>query len=260
MFHVGQLFGILIALCSLQACSTHTSATSTASSPPSLATRDAILKRVAIVVVTPQSNLDHWALRQIESRPSSSDADGGSATPISPDGYLLTANHIIHHAENNNIFVLYHQNHRLVPHPARIVWQSKTADLAILHIATPTPNFYTWVPHTESIKAGTPILHGGMATVLNSPTGHLETSISPCNFFTPFQKFQIDLPLKPGDSGGPVCTTHGNLIGINSSVEFLVPMETPYFINSEAIRPNSNRIESILRKDRKSRLNSKTQR
>jgi hypothetical protein len=39
-------------------------------------------------------------------------------------------------------------------------------------------------------------------------------------------------------------------VGINSAVEFLVPMETAFFIDSEASRPSIRRIESLMRTDR----------
>ena len=60
----------------------------------------------------------------------------------------------------------------------------------------------------------------------------------------------MDLPLQPGDSGGPVVDAHGGLVGINSAVEFLVPMETAFFVDSEGNRPNTRKIESIIQSDR----------
>jgi S1-C subfamily serine protease len=56
--------------------------------------------------------------------------------------------------------------------------------------------------------------------------------------------------LQPGDSGGPVVDAAGDLVGINSAVEFLVPMETAFFIDSEASRPSIRRIESLMSADR----------
>ena len=64
--------------------------------------------------------------------------------------------------------------------------------------------------------------------------------------FTGTRKFKIDIPLQPGDSGGPVVDAYGNLVGINSAVEFLVPMETAFFVDSEANRPNTRMIDSLV--------------
>ncbi len=64
------------------------------------------------------------------------------------------------------------------------------------------------------------------------------------------KKFKIDIPLQPGDSGGPVVDARGKLVGINTAVEYLVPMETAFFLDSEASRPNTRKIEALMRKDR----------
>jgi hypothetical protein len=39
-------------------------------------------------------------------------------------------------------------------------------------------------------------------------------------------------------------------VGINSAVEFLVPMETPFFIDSEGNRPNTRMIDTLIQQDR----------
>jgi hypothetical protein len=39
-------------------------------------------------------------------------------------------------------------------------------------------------------------------------------------------------------------------VGINSAVEFLVPMETAFFIDSEGNRPNIRFIGAVIEKDR----------
>ena len=43
---------------------------------------------------------------------------------------------------------------------------------------------------------------------------------------------------------------YGNLVGINSAVEFLVPMETAFFVDSEGNRPNTRMIDALVRLDR----------
>ncbi len=75
-------------------------------------------------------------------------------------------------------------------------------------------------------------------------------SLPPTGPITRTRKFKIDIPLQPGDSGGPVVDATGGLVGINSAVEFLVPMETAFFVDSEASRPNPAMIESLIENDR----------
>lgn len=64
------------------------------------------------------------------------------------------------------------------------------------------------------------------------------------------QKFDMDLPLMPGDSGGPVVDSSGRLVGVNSSVQVFDTGVNAYFISSTGVRPNLNKIESLIRADR----------
>ncbi|NQX02918.1 hypothetical protein HQ447_19850, partial [bacterium] len=50
--------------------------------------------------------------------------------------------------------------------------------------------------------------------------------------------------------GGPVVDAYGRLVGINSAVEFLVPMETAFFVDSEGNRPNIAKLEAVIHQDR----------
>lgn len=209
-----------------------------------------VVRRVSAVVVTDQSNLERWVNRGFSSSQTPGDADGGSATPISPDGYFLTADHVLAELNGRNVFVLYGHHGRLTPEKARVVWRSATADLALLHIPAATPNFYQWTPAERWLPVGTGIIHGGIATGFKSAPGKLGTDLSPEGLLTGNRSFKIDIPLQPGDSGGPVVDAYGRLIGINSAVEFLVPMETAFFVDSEANRPNTRMLETVIRRDR----------
>jgi hypothetical protein len=98
------------------------------------------------------------------------------------------------------------------------------------------------------------VIHGGMATGHRTSSGKLRTPLAPEGAFTGNRPFKIDIPLEPGDSGGPVVDAFGNLVGINSAVEFLIPLETAIFIDSEGNRPNTRKIAGIINKDRESRF------
>lgn len=213
-------------------------------------TRQIVAERVSAVVVTDRGSLDSWVMRNFSTSQAPGDADGGSAAPITADGYFLTADHVLSRMAGRNVFLIYGQGGRLAPAKARVVWRSEAADLAILHIPVKTPYFYQWTPAGQWLSAGTGVIHGGIATGFKSGEGKLGTSLAPEGGFTRNRRFKIDIPLQPGDSGGPVVDAYGRLVGINSAVEFLVPMETAFFIDSEGNRPNTGMIETVIHNDR----------
>lgn len=212
--------------------------------------RHQVIRRVSAVIVTQRKDLVNWVNEGFSAHRSPGDADGGSATPISPDGYFLTADHVVAGMEGRNVFVLHGKSGQLVPSKARVVWRSKVGDLALLKISGNTPDYYHWSAPDRWLPVGTPVTHGGIATGFKAHTGRLSSSLPPESGLSGTRKFKLDIPLQPGDSGGPVVDADGGLIGINSAVEFLVPMETAFFVDSEANRPNIRALEALIQADR----------
>jgi S1-C subfamily serine protease len=237
----------------LLACSAPPRVTPGNTTIPGAATRQIVRERLSAVVVTSRGELGSWVNKRFSIDNAPGDADGGSAAPITGDGYFLTADHVLARSDEKNVFIIYGSGGNIVTAKARIVWRSKSDDLALLHIPRKTPYFYRWTPPGQWLSPGHGIIHGGMATGFRSPPGRLRTALSPEGMFTGNRPFKIDIPLKPGDSGGPVIDSFGNLIGINSAVEFIVPLETAIFIDSEGNRPNTEKISGIIRRDRESR-------
>jgi S1-C subfamily serine protease len=213
-------------------------------------TRRMVAQRVSAVVVTGRKDLKSWVSRNFVKSQAPHDADGGSAAPISSDGYFLTADHVLAKLAGRNVFIIYGKGGTLSTAQARVVWRSAADDIAVLHIPLETPNFYRWTAAEKWLPAGSSIVHGGISTGFKGPAGKLSTALAPESLLTGNRKFKMDLPLQPGDSGGPVVDARGGLIGINSSVEFLVPMETAFFIDSEGKRPNTAKIDALIRRDR----------
>lgn len=198
--------------------------------------------------------MDGWTGRKFSAQGAPRDADGGSAAPISPDGYFMTADHVLSRIKGRNVFVFYGRGGKLVSNKARIVWRSESADLALLHVEAETPYFYEWTPPDQWVPEATEVIHGGVSTGHRSDTGKLSSSLPPERGFSQGpRKFKIDIPLLPGDSGGPVVNAVGQLVGINSAVEFLVPLETAFFVDSECSRPSVRAIERLIREDRQKR-------
>lgn len=250
-----RLLGLLVAMGWVSSC-----ATPPAADPkvPGAEIRRQVAQRVGAVIVTDRSDLGDWVNQGFTSQRSAGDADGGSSTPIAPDGYFLTADHVLASMKNRNVFVLYGKDGRLVPTKARVVWRSESGDLALLKIPVETPNYYRWTRPDRWLPSGTGVIHGGIATGFKSAPGKLSTSIAPEGGLRRIRKFKLDIPLRPGDSGGPVVDAYGGLVGINSAVEFFVPMETAFFVDSEATRPDSRSIEALIQADRARNIKSST--
>ena len=212
--------------------------------------RQMMVERMSVIVVTDRKTLGDLSGRGVTGQVEADDADGGSAAPISPDGYFITADHVLARMAGRNVFVVCKLGGRLRSEKARVVWRSFESDLALLHIPAKTPYFYRWTSPEKWIPEGTPIIHGGISTGLRSTVGKMESSIPPDRPWTGSTRFKIDIPLEPGDSGGPIVNGVGALIGINSAVEFLVPLETAFFVESEANRPNIAKIEDLINRDR----------
>jgi len=219
---------------------------------PGPAARHLAAASMTAVVVTPRKSLEGWMGSRFSIANAPGDADGGSATPVSADGYFVTADHVLAQSTGHHVFVAYRNGGAIRTSSARIVWRSAASDLAVIHAPFPTPYFYQWSNPQAWQPVGTPVIHGGIATGAATPAGKLSSELSPESPFSGNRRFKIDMPLRPGDSGGPVINARGEVVGINSAVEFLVPMETAFFIDSECIRPNVRALEEIIEHDRRS--------
>lgn len=223
--------------------------------PPRTATgenaRRIVVERASVVIVAARESIEDWANQRVARNVGSGGIDGGSAAPITADGYFLTADHVVARAgKGRNVFVIYGLAGKPRTAKARIVWRSESGDLALLHAPIATPLFYRWSPPNQALPEGTWVMHGGVTTSRESAPGKLSSSLGPEGRFTGTRRFTIDIPLRPGDSGGPVVDLRGQLLGVNSAVVFLVPMETPFFVDSEANRPSIRALAEIIRRDR----------
>lgn len=224
-----------------------------------------IKQKHAAIVVTRTGDLSGWAQDKFDLAKAPRDADGGSAAPISSDGYFLTASHVVRHARGKYIHIVYSGNGVVKIQQARVVWNSPESDLALLHAPISTPHYYNWSHAAASFSSGQAIYHGGMRwqervgsnaqrkgsliygwvdKAKNAASGRLRSSI------TAGQRFKMDIPLMPGDSGGPVVDSSGKLIGINSAVNLQGSGSNTRFLHSIGVRPNTGQIDRIIRADR----------
>jgi serine protease Do len=143
----------------------------------------------------------------------------GSGVIVSPDGYIVTNNHVVDGATQIRVTM----NDRRV-FPAKVVGTDKLTDLAVIKInATNLPTI-TWGDSTRLEPGQTVLAFGspfgyfqfsvtrGIVSAVNRPNPYSDDARKPGGFI------QTDAAINPGNSGGPLVNAHGELIGINTFI------------------------------------------
>lgn len=144
----------------------------------------------------------------------------GSGVIISPDGYIISNNHVIAGATKLEV-VLSNKKSYI----ANLVGTDPTTDIALLKIeekGLPYLNF----ANSENVEVGQWVLAVGNPMGLNSTVtaGIISAKGRSIDLLsqqsrTPIENFiQTDAAINPGNSGGALVNTNGELIGINSAI------------------------------------------
>ncbi len=146
----------------------------------------------------------------------------GSGFIISPDGYIVTNNHVVaagmRGAVVTSIRVTLPDRKEYV---AKLVGRDAASDLAVLKISAPGPLPYVrWGDSAHArvgdwvIAIGNPFGLGGTVTAGIISAVHRVTGQGGAN-----DRFiQTDASINQGNSGGPMFDMNGNVIGINSQI------------------------------------------
>lgn len=139
----------------------------------------------------------------------------GSGVIISEDGYIVTNNHVIKDATELEITL-----NNKKSYPAKIIGTDSKMDIALLKIDSPEKLPYTTFANSDSIKIGEWVLAVGNPYNLNSTVTAGIISAKARNLDTSgIQSFiQTDAAVNPGNSGGALVNTRGELIGINTMI------------------------------------------
>ncbi|HEY2498578.1 MAG TPA: Do family serine endopeptidase [Candidatus Angelobacter sp.] len=140
----------------------------------------------------------------------------GSGIIISPDGYIVTNNHVIEGATDIRVTL----NDRRVL-PAKLVGADPMTDLAVLKIngsgfaSLPWGDSTALKPGQTVLAFGNPFnfrftVTRGIVSALNRPNPYSDDARKPGEFI------QTDAAINPGNSGGPLINSHGEVIGINT--------------------------------------------
>jgi serine protease Do len=147
----------------------------------------------------------------------------GSGFLISPDGYIVTNNHLIQGLTGtgvvDSVTVTMTDGREF---PARIVGRDETSDLALLKIDGHNLPFVRWGDSTKArvgdwvICIGDPYAVG--STVTAGIVSALHRSINDSGPGAYDRYIQTDAAINMGNSGGPMFDLNGDVIGINSAL------------------------------------------
>jgi len=143
----------------------------------------------------------------------------GSGVIVSPDGYIVTNDHVVDGATQIRVTL----NDRRV-FPAKVIGTDKLTDLAVIKINTGDLTPISWGDSTKLSPGQTVLAFGspfgyfqfsvtrGIVSAVNRPNPYSDNARKPGGFI------QTDAAINPGNSGGPLVDAHGQLVGINTFI------------------------------------------
>lgn len=142
----------------------------------------------------------------------------GSGVVVSRDGYILTNNHVVEGAEN--ITVSFRPGEEL---PATLVGTDPATDLAVLKIDPPPDIPVATLGDSDKVRAGmTAIAIGNPFSLERTITTGVVSSVNRTLDAETgdiiFGVIQTDASVNPGNSGGPLLNSRGEVIGITSAI------------------------------------------
>ncbi|MEA2863631.1 MAG: hypothetical protein QOC84_1587 [Bradyrhizobium sp.] len=167
----------------------------------------------------------------------------GSGIVISPDGLVLTNSHVVGSSKQIRL-----RDIEGIVTDARVLGVDPDTDLALLRADGVRDLRYASLGNSKGLRRGQLVVAignplGFESTVTAGVVSALGRSIRSASGRTIEDVIQTDAALNPGNSGGPLVSTAGEVVGINTAIIsgaqgicFAVASNTAQFVLSEIIR------------------------
>ena len=181
------------------------------SSAPNNFTKAATITAAAVVNIKASASATQNAQGEIST-------STGSGVIISPDGYIVTNNHVLE--GSNEIEVALNDRRKFV---AKVIGSDPLTDLALIKIETQNLPAIVF-GNSDSLRIGEWVLAVGNPFELNSTVtaGIVSAKARNINILedaSSIESFiQTDAVVNPGNSGGALVNTNGELVGINTAI------------------------------------------
>ena len=139
----------------------------------------------------------------------------GSGVIVSPDGYILTNNHVVEGADQITVTLA---DSRIAE--ARIVGTDPETDLAVLKIELDKLPVIVLGNSDHAVVGDTVLAIGNPFGVGQTVTSGIISALGRSELgINTFENFiQTDAAINPGNSGGALVDVEGNLLGINTAI------------------------------------------
>ncbi|HSY07991.1 MAG TPA: DegQ family serine endoprotease [Steroidobacteraceae bacterium] len=170
----------------------------------------------------------------------------GSGFIVTPDGYILTNAHVVADADNVTVRLTDRREFS-----AKVVGMDTRTDVAVIKINTSANLPTVRIGNPNVLKAGEWVLAiGSPFGFENSATAGIVSATARSlpgedgAGYVPF--IQTDVPVNPGNSGGPLFNMQGEVVGINSQIfsrtggymglSFAIPIDVAMDVREQLIK------------------------